>query len=66
MGKIIAVADTVEAVTNSRPYRGGLGLDKAFDIIKENKDFDKRVVKACLKVFHGGFDFPRVVKTLNI
>ena len=66
VGKIIAVADTVEAVTNSRPYRGGLGLDKAFDIIKENKDFDKRVVKACLKVFHGGFDFPRVVKTLNI
>ena len=51
VGKILAVADTVEAVTNARPYREALGLEKAFDIIKENKNFDKRVVRACNQVF---------------
>ena len=65
VGKILAVADTVEAITNARPYRSALGLEKAFDVIKENKSFDKRVVKACFTVFRRGFIFPQVIRTLH-
>ncbi len=55
--KIIAVADTVEAMTTDRPYRPGLGIDKALDEIQKNQGYDKTVVGACMEVFRDGFKF---------
>jgi PAS domain S-box-containing protein len=57
--RIIAVADTVEAMSGHRPYRPSLGMKEALEEIKENKGklFDTRVVEACIdlvekKEFH--------------
>jgi putative nucleotidyltransferase with HDIG domain len=53
--KILGVADTVEAMISHRPYRASLGLDKALDEIRENKNklYDPDVVDACVAVFEG-------------
>jgi HD-GYP domain-containing protein (c-di-GMP phosphodiesterase class II) len=57
--KIIAVADVVEAMTRHRPYRAGLGIDKALDEVSRGAgtSYDADVVKACLAVFAAGFTF---------
>ncbi|MBF0457229.1 MAG: PAS domain S-box protein [Nitrospirae bacterium] len=57
--KIICVADVVEAMTNHRPYRPALGLDKALEEIQTNSTvlYDEDVVEACLAVFKKGFTF---------
>ncbi|WP_420264530.1 HD-GYP domain-containing protein [Candidatus Magnetominusculus dajiuhuensis] len=57
--KIICVADVVEAMSNHRPYRPALGLDKALGEISANSArlYDKNVVDACLAVFNKGFSF---------
>ena len=59
IGKIISVADAVEAIANERPYRKGLGIKKALEIIEEGKgkSYDKEVVTTCQKVFNNGFRF---------
>lgn len=51
--RIITVADVVEAVASHRPYRPGLGIDKALDEIARNRItlYDGDVVDACLKLF---------------
>jgi PAS domain S-box-containing protein/putative nucleotidyltransferase with HDIG domain len=51
--RIIAVADTVEAMSSDRPYRKGKGLTLALSEIENDagKLFDPVVVAACLKVF---------------
>lgn len=51
--KIIAVADTVEAMYSHRPYRPGLGLDVALAEIEKNRGtaYDSVVVDACTKLF---------------
>jgi putative nucleotidyltransferase with HDIG domain len=51
--RILAVADTVEAMTYSRPYRPGAGLDRALEEIRCNKGvlYDPRVADSCLKLF---------------
>ncbi len=48
--RIIAVADTVEAVASHRPYRSGLGIDRALEIIIEGrgKIYDPDPVDACV------------------
>lgn len=59
--RIIAVADTVEAMATNRPYRKSLGLDAALAEIEAGKDrlFDGAVVDACLKLFREkGYAFP--------
>jgi len=59
--KILAVADTVEAMASHRPYRVALGVDAALDQIRMMRGqlFDPEVVDACLQVFAGGtFQFP--------
>jgi PAS domain S-box-containing protein len=50
--RIIAVADTVEAMASHRPYRPSLGIEVALKEIKENKAilYDSSVVDACIKV----------------
>ncbi|MFZ5647693.1 MAG: PAS domain S-box protein [Bacillota bacterium] len=54
--KILAVADVVEAIASHRPYRPALGIEKALDEIKQNRDilYDPNVVDACLKLFSEG------------
>jgi PAS domain S-box-containing protein len=54
--RIIAVADVVEAMSSHRPYRPGLGIDKALAEIEKGRStfFDPAVVDACLKLFREG------------
>jgi len=57
--RIIAVADVVEAMTQHRPYRPGLGIEKALAEVTEGAGirFDAEVVKCCVAVFESGFTF---------
>ena len=59
--KILAVADTVEAMASHRPYRAGLGLDLALAEIEKNRGriYDADVVDGCLQLFrHKGYQLP--------
>ena len=49
--RILAVADTVEAMSFERPYRAALGQDKALEEIKANSGvlYDPQVVATCIK-----------------
>lgn len=51
--RILAVADTVEAMASHRPYRPGLGVDAALTEIARSRGtlFDAAVVDACLRLF---------------
>lgn len=57
--KILAVADTVDAMANHRPYRGALGVSKALEEIQinSNKLYDPEVVKATIELFQNGYQF---------
>jgi HD-GYP domain-containing protein (c-di-GMP phosphodiesterase class II) len=58
--RILAVADTVEAMSSHRPYRPVLGIDKALEEISKNRDilYDPEVVDACVRLFREkGFEF---------
>ncbi len=52
--KILAVADTVDAMASYRPYRPALGIKKALAEIHKLQGilFDPDVVAACEKLFH--------------
>lgn len=54
--RIIAVADTLEAMANHRPYRPGLGLDKAMAELKQGAGirYDAKVVSACVELIEEG------------
>jgi putative two-component system response regulator len=54
--RIIAVADVVEAMAYHRPYRPALGIEKALEEIKKNRNgiYDPDVVDACLRLLAGG------------
>jgi HD-GYP domain-containing protein (c-di-GMP phosphodiesterase class II) len=58
--RILAVSDVVEAMSAHRPYRPALGIEKALEEIKKNKNtlYDPMAVEVCLKLFSdGGFEF---------
>lgn len=57
--RILTVADVVEAMSSHRPYRPGLGIDKAIAEIKKNrgKFYDPDVVGVCVKIITGNFKF---------
>lgn len=57
--RIIAVADVVEAMSQHRPYRAALGLDRALDEVSRGAGilFDAEVVSACIHAFEDGFTF---------
>jgi len=59
--RIIAVSDTLEAMTAHRPYRPAPGIDKALEEISKNKGilYDADVADACIRLFKGKrFDSP--------
>lgn len=60
--KILAVADTVEAMASHRPYRPALGIDAALQEIREQegKLYDAEVVAMCVQLFADGFEFAQV------
>jgi PAS domain S-box-containing protein len=61
--KIIAVADTVEAMSSDRPYRSSKGVVHALEEIETNSAvlYDQEAVKACLDLFRNkGYRFPEV------
>jgi response regulator RpfG family c-di-GMP phosphodiesterase len=51
--RIIAVADTIEAMASHRPYRDGLGIDSALEEITNGSGiiFDSDIVDAALRLF---------------
>jgi HD-GYP domain-containing protein (c-di-GMP phosphodiesterase class II) len=57
--RILTVADVVEAMSSHRPYRPGLGIDKALAEIQKNKGefYDPDVVDACLTAMSENFKF---------
>lgn len=60
--KILAVADVVDAMTSSRPYRDAFALDVALNEISQNRGilYDFNVVYACLTIFNEkGFKLER-------
>lgn len=50
---ILCVADVVESMSSHRPYRSGLGVEKALDEMRKNKGilYEPAAVDACLKLF---------------
>jgi PAS domain S-box-containing protein/putative nucleotidyltransferase with HDIG domain len=59
--RIIAVADTVEAMASSRPYRKGLGLDAGLEEIEKKRgtSYCPIAVDACLRLFRKkGYKLP--------
>jgi PAS domain S-box-containing protein len=53
-GRILAVADVVDAMASHRPYRPAPGIALALDEIErgQGKLYDETVVQACLALFH--------------
>ncbi len=51
--RIMAVADVVEAMSSHRPYRPGLGIEKALAEIERGRGaaYDPRAVDACLRLY---------------
>jgi PAS domain S-box-containing protein len=52
-GKILAVCEVLEAMASRKPYREGLGINRAIDEIIQNRGilYDRRVVDTCQKLF---------------
>ncbi len=52
--RILAVADVVEAMSSSRPYRAALGVEKALEELDRGKGtiYDPDVVRACESVIN--------------
>jgi len=61
--RILAVADTVEAMASHRPYRAALGIDVALEEVKSRSGerYDADVSAACLRLFaEGRFEFSQI------
>ena len=52
LARILSVADSFDAMTNNRPYRPAMPLDKAIEELVKNKNtqFDEDVVNAFIKI----------------
>jgi response regulator RpfG family c-di-GMP phosphodiesterase len=55
-GRLLAVVDTIDAVTSNRSYREGRSLKEAIEEIKKNSgtQFDPEVVAACVDAYEQG------------
>jgi len=59
--RIMAVADVIEAMSSHRPYRPGLGIDKALTEVERGRGtaYDVVVTDACLRLFReDGYQLP--------
>jgi HD-GYP domain-containing protein (c-di-GMP phosphodiesterase class II) len=58
-GRIVGVADIVEAMASHRPYRAALGIESALAEISSNKGtlYDPVVADACITLFNNGFEW---------
>ncbi len=59
--RILAVADTVEAMSSHRPYRPGFGIEAALAEIEQHRgtQYDPQAVDACLRLFRDkGYQLP--------
>jgi len=68
-GKILAVADVVEAMSSHRPYRASLGVEPALEDVLQNKGilYDGEVVDACVALFREkGYAFPALGTRANV
>ncbi len=54
LAKIVAVADTYDAMTTDRPYRKAMGKDVAIEELKRRSgiQFDSEVVEAFIQAYH--------------
>ena len=52
LARILSVADSFDAMTNNRPYRPAMPLEKAIEELVKNKNiqFDADVVDAFIKI----------------
>lgn len=59
--KILAVADTIEAMSTHRPYRPALGFREALHEIKINSGvkYDSKAANAAIDIFHGANSLER-------
>jgi PAS domain S-box-containing protein len=57
--RILCVADVVESMASYRPYRPGLGAEKALEEVRKNRGrlYDAAVVDVCLGLFGKGYEF---------
>ncbi|MDP2154989.1 MAG: HD domain-containing phosphohydrolase, partial [Sulfuricella sp.] len=57
--RILCVADVVESMASYRPYRPGLGAEKALEEVRKNRGrlYDAAVVDVCLELFGKGYEF---------
>ncbi len=57
MGRIVAVADVFDALTNERPYKKAWPFEEALTEIaaQSGRQFDERVVKAFLTLQNQAF-----------
>jgi len=55
--RILAIADTIDAMINHRPYRPAQNIDSVIEEIvqKESAKFDPRVIQAVLKLYKKNF-----------
>ncbi len=55
-GRLLAVVDTIDAVTSDRPYRKGRPLAEAIEEIKNHSgtQFNPEIVEACLSAYSKG------------
>jgi putative nucleotidyltransferase with HDIG domain len=55
LARVLAVADTVEAMSSHRPYRPIVGLPQAIEEISSNlQRYDAEVVRACVRLYERG------------
>ena len=56
LGRVLGVADFIDALSSDRSYRKGLSLDEALSMVKdlEGKAFDPAVVKAAVELHERG------------
>ena len=52
LARILAVADSFDAMTNNRPYRPAMSIEKAVEELVKNKNtqFDADIVEALIKI----------------
>lgn len=59
--RIVALADLIESMAMNRPYRAGLGIERALEEIENNAGrlYDTEVAAACLRLFRErGYQLP--------